>query len=244
MRKLRTVRYLAWVVATVFAVPYIAGGALAATETASAPQKTMLLFPMDGGKVADSKLAGDLGDLVEAGLAAYAGHRVVVYSQRLPAVQRIERLQPEKSALLEGPFYGSQAAVNNALALGKTMAADIVVVGEVDVITTSGNGVTEIGATVELIDTETGKPVNTVVVTGKSNDPSVATVLKESGAGAAAVTDAAQEIISAITGSEYTKPAPPSEDKSSVRRKKNAWVSVLLLSVAVGLLVGHSGNNN
>lgn len=238
MVRLRLVKCMAWLTASALLIPYAATGAAAAQKVTPAAQ-TVIVFPLDNSAgTASAQIADELTSVVRGGLATQAAYRVVGYSERLPAVAKMVRLDPEKSQSISGPFYSDRKSIGNAVALGKAMSADLVVVGVLEKYSVSDKGVCELGATVELVDVNTGKTVRTVVVTGHSG---TAIAGAKPSIDAEAVADTGQKIVSGIVGTDYeVAKNPAAQPKIEGKKSSNkSWVTVLLIAVGIALLAGH-----
>ncbi len=242
MVRLRALKCLAWLVASITAVPYLSVAALAARRE-NVPVQSMVLFPMDtDDNVANTQIAADLNAFLGDGFSAQRKYRVVLYSERLPAVQRLVSLQPDKKAITAGPFSTDSVALGRAVALGKVMLADMLVVGSVDRYEfNQDRGTALITVKAQVLDAKTGKPVPPrIVVTGSAVKPADMEGVNQATIRQEAVKDAGRKLIKEITGEEYQAPATPvivTKKKSS----KKSWITMLLLSLGVGLLLGGSG---
>lgn len=238
MVKLRTARFLSRVLAIAILMPYLATGAFAAK--AVTPARTVLVFPLDNlAGDASARVAEELGNYIKSGIDASGVYRVVSYSEELPGIDRIVRMQPEKKAVLAGPFYGDAAAVSNAVSVGRELSADLMLVGSLDKCEMSGSNVSQVVATVQLVDAQTGKNLKTVQVTGRA---------QKGGAGSSpttAVQDAGHKIVDGLVGYNYQDTATAQENPIPKKHSTAAsWLGVLAFSVGVGLLVGNSHSHH
>ena len=243
MARLRSAKYTAWLLLSIFVVPYISCGA-AAAQRSDATVQTVVLFPLDDltGNT-NSRIAAELDAFLRESLAAYHGYKVVVYSDRLPAVQRLVAMQPDKTSATEGPFSTDSVAISRASMLGQAMSADLVIVGSVkEYAFAAQEGTAKIAAEVEVLQGDTGRSIMTAKVTGQAVKPADAEGVSEARLASEAVRDAGGKIFREITGEEYTEPAKP-KIAGAKEKKRKSWVPMLLLSLGLGLLLGGSGGS-
>ena len=241
MVSLRALKCLAWLVASITAVPYLSVAALAA-RLENVPVQSMVLFPLDtDDNAANTQIAADLNAFLKDGFSMQGKYRVVVYSERLPAVRRLVSLQPDKKGITAGPFSTDSVALGRAVALGKVMLADMLVVGSVDRYEfNQDRGTALIAINAQVLDGKTGKPVPPrIVVTGSAAKPADMEGVNEATIRQEAVKDAGRKLIKEITGEEYQAPVVPVITKK--KSSKKSWIPMLLLSLGVGLLLGGSG---
>ncbi|MGB9587889.1 MAG: hypothetical protein ACPL7O_06870 [Armatimonadota bacterium] len=243
MYVLRRARWLGWVLAWSTLVPYLATGVLAAQG--ERPSQTVVLFPLAmSGSGSRSEIAAELTTFVSKGVANSRQYIVIEYNDRLPAVQRLIQMQPEKKSATVGPFSDDPASIEKAAMLANAMSADLFVVGTVEYSFSERDSVAQVIASLQIMDAKTGKIVDTVGVTGRATKPSDTAVVGETAVASEAVKDAGRKIVKAITGKDYKEPLAAMEPVTpSVRNKnsKKGWLPLLLLSLGVGLLLGGSG---
>ena len=244
MVRLRTARRIAWLLTSAIAIPYLSIPAMAAPQVAT-PVRSVVMFPVETAEgIGNAQLGSELNTALRDALSSYQGYRVLVYSDKLPAVQRLVAMQPDKKTLTTGPFSEDEAAVSRAVTLGRAMLADLIVVGSADkYVFNDKDGTADLSLSLQVLDGATGKSVQTVAVTGRG----VGKLQRTEGVSEAvvrrdAVRDAVRKAMKAITGEEYLEPrqgqAPVIESK---KRSKASWIPMLLLSLGVGVLLGGSG---
>jgi len=244
---MRIVKSVARFMACALLLPYASCGALAA-RAPKVETQTLVVFPMDySANPSSTQVAEELTKAIRKALSSVPKYVVIAYSENLPSVERMVKMEQEKSHILSGPFYSDRKAIGNAVAIGQSMSADLVVVGTVDKYNVSEKGIAELGATVELVDSHTGKTIRSVVVTGRSGDPSAAQAYlsKQSGPESEAVSDTVKKIVSGISGEDaQTAPqqTPPTEQPKK-KKSNNLWWGVALLGLAIGLLAGNHGGS-
>jgi hypothetical protein len=257
MLKLRGVRCVAWLLLALLGVPYIITGAAAAVAPAPTGPKSVLFFTLDSQdeKVA-LQAASDLSNFVKDGLETSGKYDVITFSQRLPAVVRLLQLQPEMKAILTGPYSSDSTAIGHAVTLGKAVGADIVIVGSLDKYSVGADNSTEASATLMMIDANTGKTLNSVVVTGHGTKPAYKRVALVAGGSSTesrqddAVMDAGRKIVTSITGQQFASSQNSSSNPTAAQitgaHKKNnvSWAAILLASVGIGLLLSKSGGGS
>lgn len=243
---LRRARWLGWVLACTTFVPYLATGVLAAQE--ERPRQAVVLFPLAmSGSGSWSGVATDLTAFVSKGLASSRQYVVIEYNDRLPAVQRLIQMQPEKKSATVGPFSDDPSSIEKAAMLANAMSADLFIVGTVEYSFSEKDSVAQVVASLQVVDAKTGKIVDTVGVTGRATKPSDTAAVGETAIASEAVKDAGRKIVKAITGKDYKEsPAAMEPVTPSVRSKnsKKGWLPLLLLSLGVGLLLGGNGGDN
>lgn len=242
MVRLRAARYLALLMVSTVAIPYLACGALAARPSESVVQ-TVVVFPLDDATTAGNpEVVADLDAFLGEGLAVCERYRVVTYSERLPAIQRLVAMQPEKKADTVGPFSTDPVAIRRAAMLGKAMAADLLVVGALNKYAFDEEKATaEVTVGIDVLDGPTGNIIEAIAVTGRANKPAASATATEASIAAEAVNDAGRKIIEEITGEEYRDPGEMRAALHGKKKSKKSWIPMLLLSIGVGLLLGGSG---
>lgn len=249
MVRFRGIRCVAWMMAALFAMPYLSSAAVAASSKDTLRQ-TAVIFPV-GNMVTDTadsakaaKAAEQLSNLLQRGFAGYPKYVTVAFSERLPSVQRLVSSESDGKRLIAGPFAGDPDAMKRTVALANTISADVAITGTLDFYTFDAKtGEASVTATVQMIDVKTGKSANTTV-TGRAVKGAGETNATESALAGEAVRDAGKKIMDQITGGKYDATQQeqpvvivPSENKKS----KKSWLPMLLLSLGVGLLLGGSG---
>lgn len=249
MIRLRTARRLAWLLVSAIAIPNLSVAAMAAPKPAAAPAaRSVVVFPMErADSVSNAQVGEDLNLLLRDALSTYPGYRVVIYSERLPAIQRLVAMQPDKKSLIGGPFTTDTAGIDRAVTLGRSMSADLVVVGTIQrYMFNDTAGTADVTVEAQLVDGTTGKTVQTLVVTGRGVGKTTRTEgVSEAVVQRDAVKDAVRKMMKAITGEEYREPVQSApvvvQSKNS---KKNLWLPAVLLSLGVGLLLSGSGGHS
>jgi len=216
----------------------------AGAKTVATPlQQTMVVFPMDNSAgEAGVQVAEDLTAFIRGGLAAHPTYEVLTYSQRIPTIQRLVKLEPEKNQVLDGPFHTDRTAIANAVALAKAMSAQLIVVGSVDRYVVSDQGVADLVSTVEVIDVATGKTIRTVVVTGKSGRAPAGSSLAQAPIATQAIADVGAKIVSGIIGS--TEPTQQAVNTQTKKKKNYTWLAAVLLAVGIAVVSGSHGSNS
>jgi hypothetical protein len=241
MSKLRTARFLSLLTATAIMVPYLATGASAAKAQSKPAPKMVLAFPLDNPAGDGGQVASSLNESVNSAMESSGMYRVVSYSEELPGIDRLIRMQPEKKASLSGPFSGDPSAVANAVAIGKELSAELVLVGSLDKYSVSDKGVATVVATLELVDVQTGKVLKVAQASGISNEqagaPSLATVQ--------AVREVSRKLVMGLIGFDYQKPEVAQSTKSAKKHSnKTVWIAAILVGVGVGLLCSHHSSSS
>jgi len=241
----KAARCLAWVLASSIAIPYLGAGALAAQSDGDATQ-TMVLFPLEkSAGVTNAQVAPDLDTFLRDGLAASGRYRVVAYSERLPAVQRLVALQPDKKAAAAGPFSTDAPATGRAIMLANAMSADLLLVGSVSKYSfNERTGIAEVTVVVAVLDAKTRKAVypSAEFVGVASKAPSAEGIVERDLA-SQAVKDTGRKIITKITGVEYREPVQAPTLVVKAKKSRQSWLPVLLLSLGIGVLLGGSGGS-
>ena len=243
MVRLRSARRIAWLLVTAIAVPYLSVAAVAAPKPVN-PVRSVVLYPIETAEgAANARTASELTGLLGDALASYSGYRVVVYSERLPAVQRLVTLQPDKKDMTNGPFSSDQAAVGRAVLLAKTMLADVVIVGSISsYVFDDKAGTADVTVSAQVLDGASGKSVQDVTATGRGvGRQSRLEGVSEVAVRRDALKDVVRKLMKAITGEEYLEPKQAPGPVIRSEKKKTSWIPVLLLSLGVGLLLGGSG---
>lgn len=232
---------------SIVATPYLSAGAMAAQRPESVPQ-SIVVFPLDTtAAVNDATVVQGLNAFLRDGLSATPRYRTVVFSERLPAVQRLVSLQPDKKNSVQGPFASDEAAVGRAVTLAKAMSADILVVGSIDKYDFDAViGTADVTGKVQLFDGRSGRLVKEIPYQGHAIRRAGETGVSEAKVRDAAITDAGRKLVKGITGEEYLEPKPAPITTTIVRAEKSSkksWIPALLLSLGVGLLLGGSGGH-
>lgn len=223
-----------WLAAAAIIFVYIGCGLPQASGREARTAQTVLLFPLDKPLAGDSQgAAAELSAFLAEALAAHPAYTVVVYSERLPAVQRLVVMEPDKKASTVGPFSTDSAALNRAVAIGKAVSVDLLVVGSVKRCTfLAEQRSAEVAARVEVLDGRTGKPVmgevNVVGVGGRAAGTETA---GESKIVSEAVADAGRRLIEGITGEEYERGTAVEKDGKKPRRTQKEDVVLFPFSV-------------
>lgn len=244
--RLRAARYVAWMLMASVAGPYPAASAPAVARD-EASKRTVLLLPQDNAGKARPSVAAELDRIVKEGLESHAKYRLVIYSEQLPAVQRLVSLQPEKEEAITAHYTTDEGSAARAVSLARSMLADLAVLQSLDdyqFVDQAGRA--EIKATALLLDAKTGKELDRIQVTGQAAKSAAAKTLDESSLAMGAAKDAGRKIVSAITGEPYkeAEPARAPIIQSEPKKSKKSWVTMLLLSLGVGLLLGGSGSGD
>ena len=233
---------------TLYLAPGLGGvAAFAAKEQPKAqPVLTLAVLPFDKTAQGGSDTLGtDLAAAVKASLEATGKFYVIGFSQRLPSIQRAmsERAISEKDA--EGPFSEDKALIAR---VGKAMGAEAALAGSIQQINIdAANGVAEISANIQLVDTQSGEALNTIAVQGKNPtkpEGAAETELVSLAAGDVAgkiAAEVAKE--SKLTSLQATATAAVPEKPA----KKSKTMKYLLLAILLGLgiaLAGGGGGSN
>jgi len=243
----RAAKWLAWFLVSAIIVPYMRSGALAASQPEGIGPQNVVLFPLDkAAAVTKSQIVTELNTFLRQGLASCRKYSVIEYTERLPAIQRLVAMQPEKKSAISGPFPPDQAGITHAAALAETMSADLFLVGSVEKYTFADReGVAEVTATIQVVDAKTAKIVQTIAVTGRGTKPSATASVAELRIASEAVKDAGRKIVEQITGEEYREPQQPQTiPVVSKKSSKKSWIPLLLLSLVAGLLLGGLGGGD
>lgn len=246
MCKFRSARSLAWLLVSIVAMPYLASGAAAATIGGAVTQ-SVVVFPIDAAEgTAVRQVASDLTEYLGNGLSASSRYQVVSYSDRLPAIQRLVTLQPDKKAASTGPFSVDANSVSNAVMLAKSMSADVLIVGSVNEYKVSENpAAADVKGSVEVIDGKTGKSLRTIALEGHAVNPVGTEGVNEARLRRDAVRDAGNRVIRQMTGMDYQEPVASQIPVVTAKKKsKTSWIPLLLLSLGAGLLLGNSGGSD
>jgi len=251
MMRFRSIRWVAWTLTVLFAVPYLGSAAVAASPKDTLRQ-TAVLFPVDN-MVLDSpdtakaaKASEQLTALLQKGFAGYPKYFTMPYSDRLPFIQRIANTESDGKKLIAGPFSGDPDAMKRAVALAKSASVDVAIVGTLDFYKFDpAKGEASITATLQVVDVKTGKSSDTTVTgrAARGTDGSAT----ESTLVADAVRDAGKKIMEQVTGGKYdaTQQDQPTVIVPAEKKKsKKSWLPMLLLSLGVGLLLGGSGGSD
>lgn len=244
MMSLRAARYISWLLISIVLVPYLSCGAFAA-QKGKVPIQTVVLYPLDNTTGTDNEpVVAELDTFLQNGLVTNPNYRAVAYSERLPAVQRLLTMQPEKKSLTAGPFATDSAAIERAVTLGKSMSADLLVVGSVTKYAFDPNeGTALVTMTINVLDGKTGKTVRPeTTITGAATKPSGSQSVSETAIRSEVVKDAGRKAIEEITGQAYQTPVQDDQAvTSNAKKSKKSWIPMLLLSLGVGLLLGGGG---
>jgi hypothetical protein len=233
----KPVKCLIWVLLFQFVTPYLACGVAYAEEYMP---KTVLFFPLDNnGAKSVPQVVAELSNAVRNGMNSDPRYRVVTYSERLPAIQRIVKLQPDVKAVLEGPYSADSTAISRAAAVGKLMAIDMVAVGSVDKYQVGQDGQVNITASIMMIDAATGKNLRTIAVSGKGIRP-VGIQVPESAVVADAIKDTSRRIVLEITGNDQGLAYASQPSKKS----GSSWLLYVLAALGIGMLIGKSGGSS
>lgn len=238
---------MAWLMITIVAIPYLSAGAMAATRAESVPQ-SIVVFPLDAGAaVTDSRVVSELNAFLKDGLSANPRYRSVTFSERLPAVQRLVSLQPDKRTATQGPFASDEAAIGRAGMLARAMSADVYVVGSIDRYAFDASvGTADVSGKAKLYDGRTGRFIRDVPFQSHAVKPASETGASETKVRRAAVNDAGRKLVKGITGDEYQEPRPVTTTMVAAEKssKKSSWIPALLLALGVGVLLGGSGGGS
>jgi hypothetical protein len=243
---LRRAKWLVWVLVGTTLMPYFATGALAASEART--RQTLVLFPLAAeGSTIQSEVATELTSFISRGLTSSKQYTVVEYNVRLPVIQRLIQMQPEKRSATIGPFSDDEESVEKAAMLAKSMSADLFIVGSVDYSFSEKDEVAQVTTSLQLVDAKTGKKIDTIAVTGRATKPSATAAVSEATIASEAVKDAGRKIVKAITGEEYKDSPLAMQPVTPTIREKNSkkgWLPLLLLSLGIGLLLGGGNGDN
>jgi hypothetical protein len=189
------------------------------------PAKSILVFPFDNSaQVAPEflesvqTLGQDTQLSLQTSLSAKGTCRALAFSERLPSVQRAVQEGTLKKEDLKGPFGLEKDATLLALKLAREVAADLMLVGAIDV--------------------RTGEVVKNVGLTGKTPEGTKSTSATDLISQAAA--DAVSKLAAEIAPPAGAAPAvvPPVRKKSSSRKT----LLYLLLAAAAGIAISNAGD--
>lgn len=241
MVRLRAARCLAVLLAGIVAIPYLSCGAFAA-QTKGNLSQTVVFFPLGkAAGVAKTSVVDELNTFLEESLTANNGYEVIVYSERLPAIQRLLAMQPEKKDITSGPFTPDAAGISRAAALGKTMSADLLVLGAVNqYVFDSNTSMAQVTVSVEVVDGVTGRSILPITVTGRADKPANGLSASEINIASEAVKDAGRKIVEEVTGKKTVEPV----QKAEVNSKKKSSLPWLLLALVFGAVLGGGGGGS
>ncbi len=250
MERYRGIRCVAWMMTVLFATPYLASAAVAASSK-DVLRQTAVIFPVGsmvtetGDSAKAAKAAEQLSLLLQRGFAGYPKYISVEFSERLPSVQRLAANDVDGKKLVAGPFAGDPDAMKRAVTLAKSISADVAITGTLDFYTFDvQKGEASVTATVQVIDVKSGKSANTTV-TGRAAKDAETPDSTESALVGLAVRDAGKKIMDQITGGNYdaTQQNPVAVVPTEKKKSKKNWLPMLLLSLGVGLLLGGGGSD-
>lgn len=248
---MKSIRVVAYILVLVMVAPCIAFSNEA--ETTPVPVKqSILVFPSDDTMGAGSSIVEHIQSFVTQGLSESGGFSAFEYSSRLPSVARLKATEPEKKIQPNGPFSIDNAAMQNAVAISKSMNVDLALVGEISKYMIDQDGVVKITVTAQLLDVGTGKVLQTIAAYGNSKPSSE--IYTEEGRINDASVDVGKKIIEAITGEEYKTPVmlmnegatEPITKAPIITKKKNKipiwmWVAA---AAGIGLLLSSSNDGD
>ena len=250
MVSFRGARWVAWAMTSLFALPYLGSGALAATSEDIFAQ-TAVLFPLDNvvedqeNALKAGKAAEELSEFLRQGLTSYPKYLVMVYSEHLPSVQRLVAVQPDKKDEASGPFSGDPSAIGKAASIARSMSADLAISGSLDFYKfDTEKAEAEITATVQIVDAKTAKIVGTVTAAGRAARTAGTDRITESKIVSRAVAEAGRKIMTEITGEQYDGTKVFKVEPTTKKSHKRSWLPLLLLSLGIGLLLGNSGGGD
>ena len=243
MRQMRMVSYIAVLLLVAMYIAPTACIAKGEKKLPPPPSKAMLVFPFEDN--AQSPIEGlplELANSIQNGLSAAGAYQTFVFSDQIPSIRRAVMETTLKADDLRGPFGTEQSQITGAVKIAKEMAADLILVGSIDEVTSDpANKKAQVTLTAVVADGRTGEAIKTLAVTGETpanTDSTIETDLIAMAAG-----DAVAKLVKEVSPEPVVpvKPVVEKKKKTSLFRR---LVVPLLLGAAVGLIIGSSGGSS
>jgi len=233
-------------------------GQAALANAALGQKRTLLLFPFATPAIAASaqseavaQFSRDLVSLVGEGLAANRAYSVVKFQPRIASIQRAVKEQKLEEKEVLSPIDTDPSGTARAQKLAKLTGAQLAMLGSIDkYVYKAGKsdpgqpaapGQVDMGATVLLVDVNSGKELYRFVATGQAvmEDPNELTI------GTAATYDLAEKLLTDINKSttEMTTAAVQEDVPSPVVVTKSTksgrgLLPAMIGAALLGLLIG------
>ncbi len=248
MLRFRKTRFAGFVAVMLLVSMYIAPAVTFAASGKSANiQQTIIVLPFaTPANCPIDTLGGDMASSVASGLSAAKGVTAFGLTERLPAIRRATQVDKTlKKEDLAGPFGTEKDQIQLALKIAREVAADYVLVGSIDDITTDNDTKkADVMVSASLVNVSTGEIVKTDVVTGQSApstkaDDSSVWVSQASG-------DAVAKIV-ANTATTQTNMQMLNTNTNNVvhkKSKKTTWLVGLLVAVGAGIALSGGSDSS
>ncbi|MEN6521414.1 MAG: hypothetical protein ABFD46_09750 [Armatimonadota bacterium] len=256
MIRIRQMRLVSYIAALLIVTMYISPVASFAKRGPSnvLQKKTILVYPFENAvKSSIETLSDDIAKSLQSAIKSTDGLNAVVFSDRLPSIQRSVRELTLKPDDVKGPFGTDQDQIACALKVSKEIAADLQLIGSIDAVQvdTAANKA-EVTLSAVLTDIRTGETVKSIAITGKApaNTSKVDAELVAMAA-ADAVAQMTKELAPAgqTINSEptTTKGNEPVVVKTRNKKKKSAlrrFIIPLVIGVTIALVSSNSDDNS
>lgn len=189
--------------------------------------------------------AADLGELIGEGLLDNKNLAVVKYDHRLACIQRAVREQKIDEKDVQAAIDTDRAGAIKAQKLTNLMGAHYALIGSIDKYTAAvsqGKPTVEITATLQLIDSNSGRVVHAFGASGRAAQTEAAE--SESALGTIAVYDLAEKFLGDIcdvtltAATEQSYSAPNYVQQTGGGKSKKGLLPAMLGALLIGLLIG------
>ena len=234
-------------------------GQAAFGQTSLAQKKTLMLFPFaiatgQGNNPSDAtaQFGRDLFSLVGEGLAANRAYSVIKFEPRIACIQRAVKEQKCEEKEVSSPIDTDPAGAARAQKLARLTGVQLAILGSIDKYAYKAGrsdpgqpatpGQVDMGATLLLIDVNSGKEVYRFVSTGQAamDDPNELVI------GTAATYDLAEKLLTDINKAtlEVVTAAPEETTQAPVvvvtqtRKSDKGLLPAMIGAALLGLLIG------
>lgn len=176
-------------------------------QTPDTKVQSVLVFPLDNdANTENSQAATDIASALADGLGANSDYHSVMYSSRLPFVQRLVATNPQKKISTSGPFVKDAKALADAYSISDAAGVDLAIVGSLNRYEQNEANAFVANTTIQVLDVNKKMIKQTFIVSATS----------ETAAGV--IGSIAAKIIEQITGkAPAIVPSPAPNDTAAVQ---------------------------
>ena len=233
IRKMRLVSYIAVMLLLAMYVAPSAGVAKRNVRVQPPPVMSIIIFPFDEAASSPIEtLSQDIANSIQSRIGLTGAYRTILYSERLPSVQRAVAEATLKKEDLKGPFGVEKAQIDGARKVAREVAADLVLIGSIDDVKVDAQKKTaQIAYEVMIVSVRTGE--STMTLSGIGEAPAETQSTSEMDLIAQAAGDAVSKIVKGIAPVTILAPRVVKKRVSGFSR-----ITRIFLPIALGLATG------
>lgn len=188
-------------------------------QTTKSGVQSVLVFPLDNESGAEnSQIAANIVTKLVDGLSADGNYNTVMYSSRLPFVQRLIATNPQKNISATGPFNSNAKTLADSFLLADAAGVNMAVVGSLDRYGLNEKNIFEATVTIQVLDVKKKESKQTFVVSGSSETTD------------GVVISAANKIIEQMTGKAVV--STPSSASGTTQTAFKAGMTTVIMPFA------------